>query len=154
RIAALPARAIGAYFHDSFEYTGDATPVLFDEFQRRREYDLARELPALVGKGEADHVARVKSDYRQTIDELLLENFLIPLATWSHAHGSLVREQAHGSPGNLLDLYAASDIPETEIFGPLAGTDADPLVNKFASSAAHVAHRRFASAEAFTWLGE
>src|SRR5204863_8991840 len=56
--------------------------------------------------------------------------------------------------GNLLDLYAASDIPETEIFGPLAGTDADPLVNKFASSAAHVAHRRFASAEAFTWLGE
>lgn len=154
RIATLPTGAIGAYFHDSFEYSGDATPVLFDEFRRRRGYDLARELPALLGRGDADHVARVKSDYRQTIDELLLENFLIPLASWSHAHGSLLREQAHGSPGNLLDLYAASDVPETEIFGPLAGTDADPLVNKFASSAAHVAHRRFASAEAFTWLGE
>ena len=154
QVASLPSGSIGDYFHDSFEYDGDATPALFDEFRRRRGYDLARELPALLGHGEADHVARVKSDYRQTLDELLLENFLIPLASWSHAHGSLLREQAHGSPGNLLDLYAASDIPETEIFGPLGSTDADPLVNAFASSAAHLAHRRLASAEAFTWLGE
>jgi glycosyl hydrolase family 106( putative alpha-L-rhamnosidase) len=154
RLDGLPKGAIGAYFHDSFEYTGDGTRGFFDEFRKRRGYDLARELPAFTGTGDRDRVARVKSDYRQTLDELLLENFLAPLASWSHSRGSVLRQQAHGSPGNLLDLYAAADIPETEIFGPLAGSDADALVNKFASSAAHITGKRLASAEAFTWLGE
>ena len=39
---------------------------------------------------------------------------------WSHEHGFITRYQAHGSPGNWLDLYAAADIPETEIFTPTA----------------------------------
>lgn len=151
---AWPRGAIDAYFHDSFEYTGDASTELFAEFAKRRGYDLRTELAALAGRGDADHVARVKSDYRQTLDEMLLDNFLHPLSVWSHARGAKLREQAHGSPGNLLDLYAATDVPETEIYGPLSGTDADPLVNKFASSAAHLAGRPLASAESFTWLGE
>ena len=46
----------------------------------------------------------------------------------------LVRNQAHGSPASLLDLYAASDIPETE------GTEIPRF--KWATSAAHVAGRR------------
>ena len=150
----LPRGALRSYFHDSFEYTGDGSPELFDFFQRRRGYDLRSELAALAGRADSDRVARVKSDYRQTLDEMLLENFVRPLTAWSHARGSLMREQAHGSPGNLLDLYAATDIPETEIFGPLDTTDANALINKFASSAAHVAGHRLASAESFTWLGE
>ncbi len=154
RTAALPRGALRAVFHDSFEYTGDGSAELFAEFRRRRGYDLAGELPALAGRGGADRVARVKSDYRQTLDEMLLDHFVRPLADWAHARGSLSREQAHGSPGNLLDLYAAADVPETEIFGAVGGRDADPLVWKFASSAAHVAGRPLASAEAFTWLGE
>ena len=36
----------------------------------------------------------------------------------------------------------------------LGGPDGDPLINKFASSAAHVSGRPLASAESFTWLGE
>ena len=35
---------------------------------------------------------------------------------WSHEHGFITRYEAHGSPGNLLDLYAVADIPETEFF--------------------------------------
>lgn len=154
KTSSLPRGAIRSYFHDSFEYTGDASTGLFDEFRRHRGYDLATELPAFAGRGDPDRVARVKSDYRQTLDEMLLENFVERLTTWSHERGALMREQAHGSPGNLLDLYAAADIPETEIFGVLRGPDADPLINKFASSAAHVAGHRLASAESFTWLGE
>jgi glycosyl hydrolase family 106( putative alpha-L-rhamnosidase) len=57
-----------------------------------------------------------------------------------------VRNQAHGSPASLLDLYAASDIPETE------GTEIQRF--KWATSAAHVAGRRLVSAETATWLGE
>ena len=146
--------ALRSYFHDSFEYTGDGSPELFETFLRNRGYDLKVELAALAGRGDPDHVARVKSDYRQTMDDMLLENFIRQLTKWSHGRGSLMREQAHGSPGNLLDLYAGTDIPETEIFGPIGGVGADPLINKFASSAAHVAGRRLASAESFTWLGE
>ena len=50
------------------------------------------------------------------------------------------------SPANLLDLYAASDIPETE------GAEIQRF--KWATSAAHVAGRPLVSAEAATWLGE
>ena len=154
RMAALPRGAIRSYFHDSFEYSGDGSIGLFDYFRQHRGYDLATELPALTGRGDADHVARVQSDYRETLSDMLREHFVEQLTRWSHAHGALMREQAHGSPGNLLDLYAAADIPETEIFGVLGGPDGDPLINKFASSAAHVSGRPLASAEAFTWLGE
>jgi hypothetical protein len=89
---------------------------------------------------------------------------------WSHARGSMARNQAHGAPGNLLDLYAAADIPETESFGmtrfPIPGLraapddvneDPDPaanLIGRFASSAAHVSGRPLASSETLTWLRE
>jgi glycosyl hydrolase family 106( putative alpha-L-rhamnosidase)/oligogalacturonate lyase-like protein len=154
RIKAVPTNAIRSFFHDSFEYTGNGSAELFDVFARRRGYDLKRHLPALLGRGDADVVARVKSDYRETLDEMLLEHLLGSLTAWAHARGSLSRNQAHGSPGNLLDLYAASDIPETEVFGPLGGSDNDPLISKFASSAAHVAGKQLISAETGTWLGE
>ena len=154
RTQAWPRGTIRSYFHDSFEYTGDGSSELFPFFRARRGYELADELPALAGRGDTAHVARVQSDYRQTLDEMLREHFVTKLTSWSHARGALMREQAHGSPGNLLDLYAASDIPETEIFGVIGSPDADPLINKFASSAAHVAGRRLASSESFTWLGE
>jgi hypothetical protein len=154
KTASLPNGAIRSYFHDSFEYTGDGSAALFDFFEARRGYDLADELPALAGRADSDRVARVQTDYRQTLDEMLLEHFVRQLTTWSHGRGALMREQAHGSPANLLDLYAAADIPETEIFGVLGSPDADPLINMFASSAAHVAGKRLASAESFTWLGE
>jgi hypothetical protein len=115
-------------------------------------------------------VRRVRSDYRETIGELLLDGFVQQWAHWAHGKGSLARHQAHGSPGNLLDLYAATDIPETEVFGTawleLAGLDPLPgtprryggreeiLACKLASSAAHVAGKPLCSSESMTWLGE
>lgn len=139
-------------FHDSFEYFGgNWTPDFFREFETRRSYDLRTQLPALFGEGPEDTVARVKDDYRQTISDLHLA-YIQRWTDWSHSHGSLTRDQAHGAPGNLLDLYAAADIPETESFGG-AGELNVPM-NKFASSAAHLDGKRLASAESFTWLNE
>ncbi|MCA1758406.1 MAG: hypothetical protein LC658_01435, partial [Bacteroidales bacterium] len=60
----------------------------------------------------------------------------------------------HGSPGNILDLYAACDIPETEIFRTVEPGSVNILVNKFASSAAHVTGQKLVSSESFTWLDE
>lgn len=154
RIADIPNGAVRAWFHDSFEYTGNWSGAMLEEFQRRRGYDLRRRLPELQGEGEPDRVGRVLSDYRETLSDLLRENVVAPLSEWARARGGLSRNQAHGSPGNLLDLYAACDIPETEIFGRLGGSDSDPLISKFASSAAHVTGKPLTSAESFTWLNE
>ncbi|HYP15235.1 MAG TPA: glycosyl hydrolase [Bryobacteraceae bacterium] len=140
-----------AYFNDSYEVddaSGESnwTPAMFAEFEKRRGYDLREHLPALFGKDTAEKNARVMSDYRETISDLLLDEFTLPWAAWSKSKGAITRNQAHGSPANILDLYAASGIPETE------GNDI--LKFKFASSAAHVTGKRLASAEAATWLDE
>ncbi len=73
-------------------------------------------------------------------------------SAWAHAHEGVSRDQAHGAPANLLDLYAEADIPETEIFRrPDEGQV--PFL-KLASSASHARGRALASSESFTWLGE
>jgi hypothetical protein len=143
-----------AMYHDSYEYRSDWAPDLFAQFQQRRGYDLRNELPALFGRpssnDEKDRAARVKSDYRETLSNIMAEDTLSLWARWSSTHGFLTRNEAHGSPGNLLDLYAVADIPETEMFY----RDRNKLICKFASSAAHVTGKPLVSAETGTWLKE
>ena len=139
-----------AQYHDSYEYRSDWSPDFFAQFEQRRGYRLQDELPTLFGRGTDERTGRVKSDYRQTLSELMSEVTLPLWVQWSHAHGFLTRNEAHGSPGNLLDLYAVADIPETEMFH----SDRNKLISKFASSAAHVAGRNFTSSETGTWLEE
>ena len=139
-----------AQYHDSYEYKSDWSPDFFAEFAKRRGYKLQTELPSLFGTNDNEHSARVKCDYRQTVSEIMADASLPKWVKWSHDHGFLTRDQAHGSPGNWLDLYADADIPETEMFR----ADRNLLVSKFASSAAHVAGHQLTSAETGTWLGE
>ena len=140
-----------SFFNDSYE-VDDArgqsnwTPKLFDEFKKRRGYDLKNELPSLFDTGNADKHTRVLYDYRETISELLLEKFTQPWHQWAKAKGKVIRNQSHGSPANILDLYATIDIPETE------GTNLTRF--KFATSSAHVMGKPLASAEAATWLND
>jgi hypothetical protein len=139
------------YFNDSYEVddaSGQSnwTSNLFYEFFIRRGYDLRECLPALFQKDTPEKNARVLSDYRQTISDLLLDKFTKNWTQWANRQGKTTRDQAHGSPGNILDLYAASDIPETE------GYDLTKI--KFASSAGNVTGKKYVSCEAATWLGE
>ncbi|HEY0042695.1 MAG TPA: glycosyl hydrolase, partial [Flavisolibacter sp.] len=140
-----------AFFNDSYE-VDDArgqsnwTPLLFEEFKKRRGYDLREHLPALFGKDEKEKNLRVLYDYRATIDELILHNFTEIWKKWGASKGAMVRNQSHGSPANTLDLYDAVDIPETE------GTDI--LRFKFATSAANVSGKPLAASESATWLNE
>jgi len=152
-----------AMFHDSYEYKSDWSPDFFAQFEKRRGYRLQAELPALFSSGDAsspnsatgalqlqaDHRARVLCDYRQTVSELMAES-LTKWTQWSHLEGFITRDQAHGSPGNWLDLYACADIPETEMFH----SDRNLLISKFASSAAHVTGKPLVSSETGTWLEE
>jgi hypothetical protein len=141
-----------AHFHDSFEYYGAAwTDDLFARFQELRGYDLRSQLPAFHGEGDPDSVARVRADYRETMSDLHRE-YLAAWHDWAKERGSLTRNQAHGSPGNLLDHYSVADIPETEIFRHVDENQIPML--QFASSAAHLTGRNLVSAETFTWLDE
>ncbi|MCR5820676.1 MAG: glycosyl hydrolase family 2 [Bacteroidaceae bacterium] len=151
------------FFNDSYEvYGADWTPTLLAEFAKRRGYRLEDRLPAFID-GEADII----SDYRETLGELLLENFTEQWTRWAHSHGVRVRNQAHGSPANLIDIYAAVDIPEIEGFGltdfGIRGlrrdsmtrkNDSDFSMLKYASSAAHITGKPLTSAESCTWLTE
>ena len=155
------------FFNDSYEvYGANWTPTLFEEFAKRRGYRLEDKLPELLGFHDDSN--RTLSDYRETLSDLLYENFTRQWVEWAHSHGVQVRNQAHGSPANLLDLYAAVDIPETEGFGlsefGIRGLRTDPGMTKknfsdvsmlkYASSAAHVTGKPFTSSETFTWLTE
>ncbi|MFZ5494675.1 MAG: glycosyl hydrolase [Verrucomicrobiota bacterium] len=167
--AGFPAGLLRAQFHDSFEYYNAAwTPALEQKFRAMHGYDLQDHAAALLANEPADPAttARLKADYRATLAQLHLD-YLRTWAGWSHAHGWLVRNQSHGAPANLLDLYGAVDIPETETFGstpfPIPGLRRewtsprdlpDPLVLRMASSAAHVVGRPLASSETCTWLRE
>jgi hypothetical protein len=153
-----------ALYQDSYEYESDWAPDFFDAFEKRRGYRLQTELPALFARStptnrpprlpfqipgfdDPDRIARVKSDYRETISDIMSDQSLVMWVDWSHKHGFIIRNEAHGSPGNLLDLYGVADIPETEVFH----LERSRLVCKFASSAAHVRGNNLAASETGTW---
>ncbi len=162
------ARWPRSFFNDSYEvYGADWTPKFFDEFRKYRGYSLEEHMPELLGLRK-DQDYQVLADYRQTLHDMLLNNFTRQWTQWAHSHGVSTRNQGHGSPGNLLDFYAAVDIPEIEGFGltdfKISGLRTDPgfvrqnlsdfSTLKYASSAAHVTGKPLVSSETFTWLTE
>lgn len=156
------------FFNDSFEVYGASWDEKIPEYIREEwGYDLLDYLPELAGEGDAERSARIVSDYREAVAKLVLNHFTRPWTLWVNRRGAVTRNQAHGSPGNLIDLYAAVDIPECESFGRtefdlpglrkdtiLKPNDGTPAVLKFASSAAHLMGKPLTSAEALTWLTE
>jgi hypothetical protein len=193
--ASFPRDLVRGQFHDSFEYFNASwTAKLPEVFRTLHGYDiqdfaahLITPRPARNSEGSdpapaapaassaaainSDTLRRVKSDLRETFAALHLD-YLRTWIAWSHARGWKVRNQSHGAPANLLDLYGAVDIPETETFGstpfPIPGlrreradirTDSEQdlpesLVLRVASSAAHVMGKTFTSSESATWLRE
>ncbi|MBR1879213.1 MAG: glycosyl hydrolase family 2 [Prevotella sp.] len=152
------------FFNDSYEVSEATwTPTLFEEFEKRRGYRLQDYLMQLQN-GDL----KIVSDYRETLGDLLLENFTQQWTAWAHSHGAITRNQAHGSPANLIDCYAAVDIPEIEGFGlsefgikglrqdpgKTRKNDSDFSMLKYAPSAAHICGKPFTSSETFTWLTE
>ncbi len=163
-----PLRAI---YNDSYEaYGSNYTPELFSAFQRLNGYDLRKHFDVLSKKkAESEEENQIFADYHRTMSTLLQHNFALPFDHWINSMGFTSRNQAHGSPGNLLDLYAAADIPEAEFFGSkpfdIPGYRVDPAYDsttfgipdiralKLASSAANLTGKKLVSAETATWLG-
>ena len=168
--AKFPKGLIRGQFHDSFEYY-DASwaPALPAVFREMHGYDVQEYAAELMGRKamDPDTLGRIKSDFRDALNRMH-QSYLAEWQRWSHEHGFIVRNQSHGAPANLLDLYGMVDIPETEVFGstPFAipGLRRDPeavrhdqdlpepMVTRMSSSAAHVMGHPLTSSETATWL--
>lgn len=162
---------VRAFYHDSYEVKhANFTPNFLKKFKELRGYDLTNYFYILADSVQTEARERVLTDYRETISDLLSIEFTKEWVHKSNELGMIARNQAHGSPGNILDLYGMADIAETESFGssnftiPNLRKDIDysektfgrpnPLTMKFASSAAHLKNKKLVSAETATWLGD
>lgn len=158
-----------SFYHDSYEvYQANGSRALLAHFEQARGYDLLDELPILLDEAHPERPYLLR-DLRKSMSEQLYQAFAQPWTQWCKDRGTLSRLQAHGSPGNLLDLYGLAAVPETESFGcsnfaiPGLGCDPDyeenrfgrpsPLMMKFASSPAHLMGKPLVSSETGTWLG-
>ena len=164
-------KIIRAFFNDSYEYfSANWTDDFLEQFKKRRGYDFAPYMKDIfLDKTEksAEEIERLWQDYHETISDLVYDT----MAEYTKACTNMGYKsiyQAHGSPANLIDLYALSDIPETESFGastfdiPLLRRDEDYQVERFgqptkismnfASSAAHLYGKKLVASETCTWL--
>ena len=165
-------KGIDAFFNDSYEvYNANWSPEFFDTFKQLKGYDLSLYINELASNEPTDLGARLKCDYNEVLGFMLLHNFTELWVNWAHQNGGKAKNQAHGSPGNLLDLYSAPDIPECEAYFGISkfsipGLEHDtmdlgrdkmehnPVFFKFASSAAHFYGKPLTSAETFVWQTE
>jgi hypothetical protein len=157
-----------SFYHDSYEaYGANWSRNFLEKFSQQHGYELLDYIAILTDTAHADRLFIIH-DIRATLSEQLYQAFTSIWKNWCEERGALSRNQAHGSPGNILDLYALADIPETESFGcsefgiPGLNCDPDyeeenfgrpsPLMMKFASSPAHLLGKPLVSSETGTWL--
>ena len=158
------ARALRGTFMDSLELMPDMywSEDLLEQFASRRGYDLTPYLPHLLQPGWMEawnaHASlpyfdggetgeRIRADYRQTISELLTENFWRPFVEWNHRHGLTARVQAHGGPSDILHSYGLADIPETEDLESGGNTH----FMRLARAAANLYGRKLVGCESLCW---
>jgi hypothetical protein len=121
-----------------------------DEFRRLRGYDPLPYLSALTGRVvESVEVSeRFLWDLRQTVSELIIENYARHLGTLAHRHGLRLSIQPYdGTPCDDLAYGASADVPMCEFWGNCFNTF---FTCAEAASIAHVYGRRVVAAEAFT----
>jgi len=124
------------------------TAAMRAEFRARRGYDLLPFLPALSGRviDSLDVTERFLWDYRQTISELLAENYAGHLRTLARRHGLRLSIEAYGAPCDDLPYAGQADEPMCEFW---MGGGAFETVKGMAS-AAHTYGKGIVGAEAFT----
>lgn len=136
---------------DSWE-TGSQnwTPRFREEFRALRGYDLIPFLPVVTGRiVESREVSeRFLWDLRQTVSELLVQNYAGEFRRLAHEHGLRLSIEAYdGTPCDDLTYAGQADEPMAEFWSWGANTAYSCAEM---SSAAHVYGKRILGAEAFT----
>ncbi|MGB2754187.1 MAG: glycosyl hydrolase [Phycisphaerae bacterium] len=142
-------KALAATHIDSWEIgTQNWTPRMREEFQKRRGYDPLRYLPAVTGRvvDSLEASERFLWDLRQTVSDLLVENYAGHLATLAQQHGLRLSIEAYGGPCDDMTYAGRADEPMCEFW--IHGGAFETC--KEMASAAHTYGKRIVGAEAFT----
>ena len=154
---------------DSYEAKqANWTPGMFDEFARRRGYDMHLWLPALAGEvlnspAESDAFLW---DYRKTMGELTAENFDLITEIAIQEYGMRGRYSESHESGRAfivdgMDVKATSQIPMSAIWTPNGSVTETSVPDlsvraadlKESSSVAHIYGQNLAAAESMTTFG-
>lgn len=124
------------------------TARMSEEFERRRGYDPLIYLPALTGRvvDSLEISERFLWDLRQTVNDLLLENYAGHMGTLARRNGLRLSIEAYGGPCDDIAYGGRADEPMGEFW--IGGGAFETL--KGMASAAHLYGRPILGAEAFT----
>jgi hypothetical protein len=150
-VGPLAEKTLTATHVDSWEVGGQNwTPKMREEFKRLRGYDMLPFLPVLTGRfvDGVDRTERFLWDLRQTVSELLTENYIGHLGKLAHDRGLRLSMEAYGTPALDMDVINHVDEPVCEFWWSGGGRLDWTL--KAMASAAHVNGRPIVGAEAFT----
>lgn len=151
------ARKVLKIFHvDSWECgSQNWSPVFAEEFKKRSGYDLMPYLPVMAGVPvqSAEVSEKVLSDVRQTIAELVADNFFGTMAKLAHAQGCSFSAECVAPVMTSDDLlhYSRVDLPMGE-FWLRSPTHDKPNDILDAISGGHIYGKNIIQAEAFTEL--
>ncbi|MBN1341400.1 MAG: prolyl oligopeptidase family serine peptidase [Phycisphaerae bacterium] len=124
------------------------TTRMRDEFRKRRGYDLTPFLPVMTGRvvGSLDISERFLWDLRQTISDLVVENYADHLRTLARRHKLKLTIEAYGGPCDDAPYAGRADEPMGEFW---VGGGALTTCKEMAS-AAHTYGKPIVGAESFT----
>ncbi|MEY3898141.1 MAG: hypothetical protein RLZZ214_3662 [Verrucomicrobiota bacterium] len=131
------------------------TPKFREEFRRLRGYDPLPLLPVVTGRivDNNEISERFLWDFRQTISDLLIENYAKRFRELCHQHGLQLSLEAYGSvPADDMTYAGQADEPMGEFWSWKKFTCAESCTEMV--SAAHVYGRNIIGAEAFTGSNE
>ncbi len=151
-VGPLAGKTLVATHIDSWEvHSQNWTPLLRQEFQKRRGYDPYRFLPVVTGRvvDSLEVSERFLWDLRQTIAELLNENYAGRFAELARRHGMRLTIEAYGDgPYDDLSYGGRADEPMGEFWSWAYGGAAESCTEM--ASAAHVYGKPILGAESFT----
>jgi hypothetical protein len=142
-------KALVATHIDSWENGAQNwTAAMREEFQKRRGYDPLRYLPVVTGRvvDSLEISERFLWDWRQTITDLLVENYAGHMETLAQQHGLRLSIEAYGGPCDDMTYGGRADEPMCEFW---IGGGAFETCKEMAS-AAHTYGKRILGAESFT----
>lgn len=124
------------------------TPRMREEFQKRRGYDLFPFLPVITGRvvDSLEVSERFLWDLRQTVSELVIENYAGHMRELAQASGLRFTVEAYGSPCDFIPYGGRADEPMGEFWSPSGAME----TCKGMAGCAHVYGKPIVGAEAFT----
>ena len=160
-VGPLTGKSLVGTHIDSWEVgSQNWTPKFREEFRRRRGYDMLPFFPVVTGRviDTLEISERFLWDLRQTISELVIENYAGHFNTLANRNGMRLTMEAYDwNPSDDLTMAGQVDEPVTEFWGwPAYGVGYSCIEM---TSSAHVYGKRIIGAEAFTatdaekWLG-